>query len=662
MRKTIGNFIVVFTTLFFFSYLLPVQAQISEKLPANTLIGTELSVDYDTDLSSTTVNTKANAFDGKLNTFFASYERSGTWVGLDLGERFIITKIKYAPRLYVNGPQRLQLGVFEGANNPDFSDAIPLYIITKIPPVKELTEQEINCSRGFRYVRYVGPNDQRCNIAEIEFYGYKGTGTNSFFPQLTNLPTIVISTAQAAEIDDREVYIPGFISVINNGKIYSDMLEIRGRGHGSWTHPKKPYRIKLRNKTNLLGLPASERSWTLINNYGDKTLMRNLLSFDLSRRFDMTYTVAAIPVDVIVNGEYKGCYQLCDQIEVAPGRVDIQQIAAKDVVLPNLSGGYLLELDAYATLEEENWFYSSRHRTPVKIRSPKEDEIVTQQYFYIQNHYQKMEEALSAINYSDPVLGYRKYLNLESFIRYFLIGEISGNTDHYWSVYLYKERNNDQFKFGPVWDSDLAYDNDSRFYPVNSHSTWLWERSNTAAGVKTLVRKMFSDESFVTQLTDTYIDYRTRGILTKESFMRTIDDYALLINQSQALNFIRWPILDKRVHLNPVALYCYEAEVDNVKRYISERIDWLDNKLGYIPDGNTFIQANLPDVGVYARDNILFFDRIASLVTISIADMTGRIIFSTTIAENTSISVSKGVYFITISDAAGNSKTVKQVV
>ena len=95
-----------------------------EKL-SGTIIGTELSINYETQSSSTDVNIKPNAFDGNPNTFFASYENSYTWVGLDLGEPHIITRIGYMPRNFSYGPRRMMLGMFEGANREDFMDAVP---------------------------------------------------------------------------------------------------------------------------------------------------------------------------------------------------------------------------------------------------------------------------------------------------------------------------------------------------------------------------------------------------------------------------------------------------------------------------------------------------------------------------------------------------------
>ena len=643
-------------------FCVSVNAQVSEKIPATTIIGTALSIDYSTETPSTTVNVKSNAFDDDLDTYFASYERSGTWVGLDLGEKYIITKIAYAPRRDDSGwPQRLLLGIFEGANNPDFSDAVPLFMVTDTLFVFRLVEQEVNCSRGFRYVRYVGPNNAQCRIAEIAFYGYKGAGNNAHFYQPTNLPTITLSTTGAVKVTDKELYVDGFVSIIHNGTIYSDIMEIRGRGHFSWDLPKTPYRIKLRNKTNVLGLPARERSWTLISNYRDKTLMRNLLAFDLSKRVELSYTPAGIPVDVILNGEYQGNYQLCDQIEVAPGRVEVQEMSAADVVLPNLSGGYLLEVDGWATLDPDGWFLSDMFGTSVKIRSPKADEIVSQQLLYIHQHYNQMEEALFAANYKDPLYGYRRYIDTESFIRLFLVGEITGNTDTFWSTYMYKDRNKDIFKFGPVWDFDFAYDNDDRTYPVNTHPEWTFEYGSFADGFRYVVWQLLSDEKFVAELKTAYAGYRDRGVITKETLLQVVDDYVAELERSQRLNFIRWDILNKPVPNNPRVYDSYEEEVNHVKNYILERIDWMDKKLDYTV-GNTTLPASLSNITVYAQANAICFGNVSEPAHITVVDVTGNVHVSTSIHENTAIPVAKGLYIVLIHDTKDNRKAVKCLV
>ena len=158
------------------------------------VMGTKETVDYKDSSKSTTVNTCRDAFDGDLNTFFASWERSYTWAGLDLRRPHIITRVGWSPRNDGQGEKRVQLGVFEGANRADFMDALPIYIITEKGKIGEMSYADVSCSRGFRYVRYVGPSDARCNIAELEFYGYQGEGNDSSLYQLTNLPTVSIHT------------------------------------------------------------------------------------------------------------------------------------------------------------------------------------------------------------------------------------------------------------------------------------------------------------------------------------------------------------------------------------------------------------------------------------------------------------------------------------
>ena len=99
-------------------------------------------------------------------------------------------------------------------------------------------------------MRYVGPNNTHSDIAEMKFYGYSGEGNNTQFIQITNLPTVIVHTTDAQDIVSKESYVNGIISVIsNNGtNLFTDSLEIKGRGNASWNFPKKPYKIKLDKK------------------------------------------------------------------------------------------------------------------------------------------------------------------------------------------------------------------------------------------------------------------------------------------------------------------------------------------------------------------------------------------------------------------------------
>jgi hypothetical protein len=547
-----------------------------------TVIGTQETVDYQTNTMSTTVNTRDNAFDGDLDSYFASWERSYTWVGLDLGEPFVITRVGWSPRNDGLGEQRVVLGVFEGANREDFMDALPIYIITEKGQIGQMSYADVDCSRGFRYVRYVGPSDARCNIAELEFYGNQGEGDDSRLYQLTNLPTVTIHTLNGEIPYDKEHQIVSQLTIISDDgtSLLSEPGTTRERGNASRSFPKKPYRIKFDKKQHVLDAPAKAKKWTLINNYGDKTLMRNLLAFELSRRMGMAYTPYGTAVDVMLNGEYKGCYQLCDQVDINKNRLNITEMTSRDNEGSALTGGYFVEIDAYAN-QEKSWF-NSNLGTPVTIKSPEEDSITIQQKNYIKGHFNKMEA------------NWKSYLDLNSFLRHFLVGELSGNTDTYWSVYMYKERDDDMMYTGPVWDFDLAFNNDNRTYPVNSKTDYIYRSGGSCAGNMRYFtdRIVVNDANAKKQLVEIWDEARQGG-LTKENMEAYIDSLESVLQLSQKLNFIRWPMMNQLVHQNPIIWGSYEAEVENVREFMKERIDWMDSRLSY-----TYIPSGIIDVCV----------------------------------------------------------------
>ena len=595
-----------------FAFLLFCAINIHGQQRGSKLSGTpigSISIDYSSGTQSTTVNTPACAFDGNTKTFYASYARSRTWVGLDLGTPHVITKVGWCPR--ESQPKRVQLGLFEASNSPDFLDAVPLYLIPESGTANKLDYADVNVSRGFRYVRYVGPNDVRCNIGELEFYGYEGEGDDSQFYQITNLPTISIHTYSGSDPASKTTEVEANITVTydNGTRIQEYPITAKGRGNASWDFPKKPWRIKFNDgkshhmlKGSPLESPAKAKKWTLINNYGDKTLMRNILAFEISRRLNMPYTVYCQPVDVIMNGEYKGCYQLCDQISIDPKRVPIVEMTPEDTKDPMVTGGYLIEIDAYAS-RESSWFNSSRG-IPVTIKSPDADEIVTQQSNYIKNYFNLLETDLWKTNYTDPVEGYRRRLDLESFLQHFIVGEFSGNMDTYWSTYMYKNREEDKFTVAPCWDFDLAFDNDKRIYPVNGRSDWAYTGGSAAGNMKSFVSRILSDKGAKQRLVEIWSDMRDRGLFTPESFVAYVDSTAQVLDASQKLNFIRWPILDSPVHQNVSALGSYEAEVDVLRNYFRERIAWIDKFLNYkalpVYKDSTYYISNADELMAFA--------------------------------------------------------------
>lgn len=567
---------------------------------SGTIIGTELSGDAAGN-ATTTENTKEMAFDGDFNTYFKAYisddewDYNRTWVGLDLGEPHVITRIGFASRKMRS--YKLQLAVVEGANEPDFSDAMPIYMIRDDKtPSGHMTYADINVSRGFRYVRFMSGPSAACNFAEIEFYGHPGEGDDSQLFQLTNLPLVVVNTDGMRMMQSKDDKVNSTVHIISDGGtslLSKKDTECKGRGNASWNFPKKPMRLKFPKKQTVLpDAPAKCKKWTLINNYGDKSLMRNKIAFHMSRGIGLSYTPYCQFVDLIFNGEYQGCYQLCDQVEVNPGRVEITEMTPDDIEGEALTGGYFIEIDAYAN-QEASWFESLRG-IPVTIKSPDDDEITPEQSAYIKDYFNKFETAVFTYGFTSETTGYRKYLNLDSFLQYFIVGELDGNTDYFWSIYMSKERGEEKFVVGPVWDVDLGFDNDYRTYPIANKTDFIYRSGGSVASsaVKRLAdRILIADAKSRERLKYLWSDARVNRHFNPTYYCKLVDRYAEQLAQSQELNFKRWNILCESVHMNPAVSGSYEGEVQRVKDYLNERFAQLDRIIGTVE-----VEVTNPDI------------------------------------------------------------------
>ena len=524
------------------------------------IIGTDLSFDISSGEPSTCVNTIHNVFDGDASTFFMSYDSCRTWVGLDLGKKHIIKKVGFIPR--EGNKEKVELALFEGANDSTFNDAVPIAMVKEVGNYG-YNYININCSKGFRYIRYVSPYNAHCQIAEIVFYGLEDEGDDSQFYQLTNLPTVIINTADRQDVVSKTEEILSYVSIVSNdghSLLSTKGTKIRGRGNYSWGLPKKPYRIKFSEKQSPLGAPSKAKKWTLINNYGDKTLMRNILAFEVSRRIGMSYTPFCTPVDVIVNGEYQGCYQFCDQVEVGSNRVEAKN-------------GYLIEIDAYAHAEKV--FFTSNRGVPVTVKYPDDDKISPQQLEYIRDFFNLMEESILGIDYTNAAKEYLDYLDLNSFLKNFIVGEFCGNTDTFWSVNMYKDSSDGVFYTGPVWDYDLAFENDDRTYPINELPDFIYSCAGSVASpaVREMVNRIVKKDVHAREQLKA-IWNETKGKLA--NLCEFVDETAMLLDESQKLNFMRWPILNEKVHQNFQATGSYSLEVETVKKYITDRLRRMD--------------------------------------------------------------------------------------
>ncbi|MCR4922348.1 MAG: CotH kinase family protein [Bacteroidaceae bacterium] len=589
------------------------HAEKDDKL-TGIVIGTDDYYDPVRDCVSLTTNTREEAFDGDLSTYVCTYQKSHTWVGLDLGAPHVITRVGWSPGYNGSGAKGVVLGIFEGSNREDFMDALPLYMVTTEGTAGVVSHADVDVSRGFRYVRWCGPADSRCCVAELEFYGHMDPGNDSRFYQLSNLPTLSYHTYSGREPYDKVHELESEMCLIYDGgtRLQEYPVLVRERGNGSRDNSflKRPYRVKFNDgkshhmlKDSPLESPAKAKKWTLVPNWRDKSLIRNNIAFEMSRRLGIYYTPWSQHVDVIVNGEYKGNYLLCDQITVDPCRVPITELEPEDDEDEEaITGGYLLEITNPGVEQSR---FSSSHGIPVDIKSPDADEITSLQLAYIRNTFNEMEKRLWSSTYTDPVEGYRSRLDVESFLRLLLVGEFTGNTDALWSVYAYKERGDDLFHFGPVWDFDLCMDNDQRVYPANGKTDWLFNFGSAVSGMRDFVNRILSDPFATGTLADIWADMRSSKAFSQESLCAFVDSLALVLEESQRLNFTRWDNLGQLLSLQVFAPGSYQGELDLVKTFLKNRIQWIDDKLGYIdiqdidPNDTLFVITSPRDLLIF---------------------------------------------------------------
>jgi hypothetical protein len=285
----------------------------------------------------------------------------------------------------------------------------------------------------------------------------------------------------------KEVYITGQMSLLSNvagAAAVNGGLQIRGRGNSTWDiHPKKPYRLKLTDKQSLLGMPSS-KDWVLLANYSDKTLLRNAAAFDLGTKMGFPWSPRSAFVEVYLNDRYDGVYQLMENIKVTKDRVNIDELTAADVGADKITGGYLLEVDFR---EDGRTMHSSIDNLPIVFQSP--EEPVPEQEDYIKGYINQFETVLHSSGFADPATGYAAYIDVDSFVRWYLVNEVFRNVDaNMWSsCWMYKPRGG-KLAMGPLWDFDLAAGNIDYNEAFQTTGWWIWMHPGS--------RALFEDPAF----------------------------------------------------------------------------------------------------------------------------------------------------------------------
>ncbi len=393
--------------------------------------------------------------------------------------------------------------------------------------------------------------------------------------RLTNLPAVYIDTYNNTRIVSKTDYVWAsmhYVDETDQVTFAVDSLEIRGRGNSTWNMPKKPYKLKFQTKQKLLGKGyANAKKWVLLANAADKTMMRNALTSALGEFAGLAFNPACRFVDLVLNGSYQGTYQLTDQIDVRPHRVDIAEQDYPITLISDITGGYLMEVDGG---RESTLFSTPHYGVPIRIHYPDDDEIAGAQNTYIRNYITDFEDHLWAADFADPQQGYRSYVDSLSLANLYLCTEVSANIDGFYSFYFYKQRQQKPLFWGPLWDYDIAYNNDWRMWNERSLNTTVHSlMSDIAYGTARMwFVRMWEDPWFARLIQRRYQELLDAGLVAR--MHHVVDSLAGVLAESQQLNYEHWGI-DVRAYHETVLYSTYDEYVADLKTFVTERCAWL---------------------------------------------------------------------------------------
>lgn len=398
------------------------------------------------------------------------------------------------------------------------------------------------------------------------------------YPQLTNIPTIYMTTDGNASVQ-HDTYVKGTITVVSSDAsecMIERPFQIKGRGNSTWNMSKKPYSIQLDSAINFLGMNAKARKWDFIANYADKTLMRGAVAFHLSQFVGLEFTPGERFVDVYLNGSYMGNYHVTDHMERGENRVPVEEGTDADC-------GYFCEVDGWAT-SEPHYFTTSKD-VPITIHYPENPRSA--QTSYITKCVQEFETRLFSSQFTDEANGYRPLIDTTSLINWYVAIELVGNSDAFWSTFFYKKQGDAKLYVGPMWDYDIAFNNDDRLGDAtnkvmrdNAHKylTWiqrLWQDPWFRHAANRRLNELI--QAGVEQELDNYIDLKAKEL-----------------ELSQQENFKKWNILSTHVY-HEVKLYNTYAEgVAYLKTYINQRIKFLQQNFEKEDTGSSITPDPVP--------------------------------------------------------------------
>ncbi len=419
----------------------------------------------------------------------------------------------------------------------------------------------------------------------------------------SNLPVIIINTEGVPVPQENRIVANMRIVSSDSGRNsfngpfneYDGFVSIEQRGSSSaWVSEKVSYSFETQNDTggnynvSLLGLPP-ENDWVLIGEYSDKTLIRNALAYELSRRAGM-YASRTRFCELFLNNDYRGVYMLGEKIKRDKNRVNISALNPDEISGDGLTGGYILRIDR----PDEHWV--SPYKSPVGNKNirisyyyPKWEDMPDEQRQYIKNYVTEFERALNGSSFQDPVNGYMPYIDQASFVDYFIFSELSKNIDAYrLSTFFYKNKDSKGGKLtmGPLWDINLGFGN-ANYYSGDLTSGWVINSilAQDEFQIPFWWSRLRQDPVFNIALKLRWQHLR-KTILSEAAITGIVDSLALLLDEAQKRNFIRWPVINQWVWPNAYVGGSYENEIQYLLTWISGRLQWMDSQINRISDVN----------------------------------------------------------------------------
>ena len=408
-----------------------------------------------------------------------------------------------------------------------------------------------------------------------------------------NLPIILIDT-YGVEIPD-EPRIPASMGIINNesGINYIDdpfndfdgSITIERRGNSSQWQGKTPYRFETvddegeNSNVELLGMPA-ENDWVLYAPWQDKTMIRNVLTYQLSNEMGR-YASRSRHVELYLNDEYRGIYVLMEKIKRDGNRVDISKLNPDEITGDDVTGGYILKFDWFYTGDNIGGFESEFDNMIYNYHYPKPSDIVPEQEAYIEEYINEFETIMMGTDYTNDSTGYPSMMNVESFVDFILLQELAKNVDAYrLSTYIYKDKESidNRLTAGPVWDFNHGFGN-CDYGETWEVDNWLLEY-NPEGGDQVAFwwELLWEDLAFQHKAAVRYTELR-QTIFSEEHIYSIIDSIADYLGPAVDRNFARWPLLGNYIWPNYYVFDTYEEEIDYLKSWTTQRLAWMDSEV-----------------------------------------------------------------------------------